>query len=49
MSGALRQARNWRSAFELASLIQNDAKIATDPKLLGELTDLLVARAEDPR
>lgn len=36
---------NWRAAnraaFELASLIQNDPKLATDPKLLGELTDLL--------
>ena len=27
-------------AFELASLIQHDAKIASDPVLLGELTDL---------
>jgi hypothetical protein len=32
---------NWRMAFELASLIQNDPKIGSDPKLLGELTDLL--------
>src|SRR3982751_2877887 len=36
---------NWRAAtraaFELASLIQNDPKLARDPKLLGELTDLL--------
>lgn len=30
-----------RAAFELASLIQNDPKLASDPKLLGELTDLL--------
>jgi hypothetical protein len=38
----LRQASgDWRSAFELASLIQNDARLATDPRLLGELTDLL--------
>ncbi len=38
----LRQASgDWRSAFELASLIQNDAKLASDPRLLGELTDLL--------
>ena len=38
----LRQASgDWRSAFELASLIQNDAKLANDPHLLGELTDLL--------
>ena len=43
---------NWRSAFELASLIQNDQAIASDPKLLGELTDLLsheLDRAEDPK
>src|SRR5262249_19294907 len=49
----LRQPQaNWRSAYELASLIQNDPKIAADPKLLGELTDLLsheLDRAEDPR
>jgi hypothetical protein len=32
---------NWRLAFELASLIQHDAKIGSDPTLLGELTDLL--------
>lgn len=36
---------NWRAAnraaFELASLIQNDPKLAADPRLLGELTDLL--------
>jgi HEAT repeat protein len=32
---------NWRAAFELASLIQNDSKLANDPVLLGELTDLL--------
>src|SRR5262249_54169902 len=32
---------NWRSAFELASLIQNDPAVAGDPKLLGGLTDLL--------
>jgi hypothetical protein len=32
---------NWRLAFELASLIQNDPKIGSDPTLLGELTDLL--------
>ncbi len=31
----------WRNAFELASLIRNDAKLASDPVLLGELTDLL--------
>ncbi|GAC1469993.1 MAG: hypothetical protein NVSMB9_14540 [Isosphaeraceae bacterium] len=36
---------NWRAgnraAFELASLIQNDARLASDSRLLGELTDLL--------
>ena len=36
---------NWRAAnraaFELASLIQNDPKLAADPKLLGELTEVL--------
>ena len=32
---------NWRAAFELASLIQNDARLASDPELLGELSDLL--------
>ena len=32
---------NWRLAFELASLIQHDPKIGSDPVLLGELTDLL--------
>src|SRR5262245_64093508 len=43
---------NWRSAFELASLIQNDPAVAGDPKLLGELTDLLsheLDRYEDPK
>jgi HEAT repeat protein len=43
---------NWRSAFEMASLIQNDPAIASDPRLLGELTDLLaheLDRAEDPK
>ena len=43
---------NWRLAFELASLIQNDPKIGSDPKLLGELTDLLaheLDRNEDPK
>ena len=42
---------NWRAAFELASLIQNDPKLARDPVLLGELTDLLeqdLAHGEDP-
>jgi hypothetical protein len=32
---------NWRMAFELASLIQHDPKIGSDPVLLGELADLL--------
>jgi hypothetical protein len=44
-------ARIGRVAFELASLIQNDAKIGSDPVLLGELTDLLshqLDRNEDP-
>jgi HEAT repeats len=43
---------NWRSAFELASLIQNDPAVASDPKLLGALTDLLsreLDRYEDPK
>ncbi len=34
---------DWRSAFELASLIQNDARLASNPELLGELSDLLTA------
>jgi hypothetical protein len=32
---------NWRLAYELASLIQNDPRIGSDPVLLGELADLL--------
>lgn len=32
---------HWRAAYELASLIQNDPKLANDPRLLGELSDLL--------
>lgn len=32
---------NWRAAYELASLIKNDPKLARDPKLLGELARLL--------
>jgi hypothetical protein len=32
---------NWRNAFELASLIRSDARLAADPELLGELTELL--------
>lgn len=34
-------ANSWRAAFELASLIQNDPKLAQDEELLGELTELL--------
>lgn len=48
-------ANNWkaanRAAYELASLIQNDAKVASDPRLLGELTDLLnrdLDKLDDP-
>src|SRR5436309_14192952 len=33
--------RRWRAAYELASLIQNDRKLAKDPVLLGQLTSLL--------
>jgi hypothetical protein len=39
---------NWRLAFELASLIQHDGKIAGDPLLLGELSDLLAHDLEQP-
>jgi hypothetical protein len=46
---------NWRAAnraaFELASLIQNDPRLGSDPKLLGELTDILdsdLDKAENP-
>src|SRR5438045_2557262 len=38
----LRSSRaNWRTAFELASLIQNDPQLAESHELLGELTALL--------
>jgi len=37
---------NWRAAYELASLIQNDAKLAGDARLLGELTSLLDAELQ---
>lgn len=43
---------SWRSAYELASLIQNDSKLGADPRLLGELTDLLGAELDkkgDPK
>ena len=39
---------NWRLAFELASLIQHDAKIGSDPVLLGELSDLLSHELDQP-
>jgi len=45
-------ANRGRLAFELASLIQNDPKIGSDPQLLGELTDLLaheLDKNEDPK
>jgi HEAT repeat protein len=41
-----------RAAFELASLIQNDPKLAADPRLLGEMTDLLehkLTQGDDPK
>ena len=41
-------AANWRSAFELASLIQHDPAIGSDPVLLGELTDLLSHELDKP-
>jgi HEAT repeat protein len=43
---------SWRSAYELASLIQNDPKLGSDPRLLGELTDLLASELDkngDPK
>jgi HEAT repeats len=39
---------NWRLAFELASLIQHDGKIGSDPLLLGELSDLLSHDLDQP-
>jgi hypothetical protein len=39
---------NWRMAHELASLINNDPKIASDPQLLGEMCDLLEFQLEHP-
>ena len=33
--------RRWRAAYELASLIHNDDRLARDPELLGALTGLL--------
>ena len=35
------QNRRWRAAFELGSLIHNDARLARDPALLGALTEQL--------
>lgn len=43
---------SWRTAHELASLLQNDPKLSNDPQLLGELTDLLATdllKNENPR
>jgi HEAT repeats len=40
---------NWRLAFELASLIQHDAQIGSDPVLLGELSDLLAHDLDQPQ
>ena len=45
-------AGSWRSAYELASLLQNDPKLGSDPRLLGELTSLLdeeLDQSADPR
>jgi hypothetical protein len=44
--------QRYRAAFELASLIHNDHRLASDPVLLGELSVLLdreLEKAEDPR
>jgi HEAT repeats len=41
-------AATWRYAFELASLIQHDPKIGSDPLVLGELTDLLSHEIDNP-
>ena len=45
--------RRWRAAFELGTLIHNDARLARDPKLLGALTNQLdqeLSRpSDDPR
>jgi hypothetical protein len=43
---------NWRTAHELASLLQNDPRLSNDPRLLGELTDLLardLSRSDNPQ
>jgi HEAT repeat protein len=43
----------FRAAYELANLIQNESDLARDPKLLGQLTELLESelgkKAGDPR
>lgn len=41
--------RRWRAAYELASLIQNEPKLASDPVLLGELTALLDTELARPK
>src|SRR4051794_29273619 len=43
---------SWRTAHELASLLQNDPKLSNDPSLLGEMTDLLatdLVKNENPK
>mgnify|MGYP001075189187 CR=1 FL=1 len=39
---------SWRMAHELASLINNDPKLANDPRLLGEMCDLLSYELDHP-
>jgi hypothetical protein len=39
---------SWRMAYELASLIRNDPKLANDPLLLGEMCDLLSYELDHP-
>ncbi|MDB5351923.1 MAG: hypothetical protein JWN86_3170 [Planctomycetota bacterium] len=41
--------RRWRSAYELASLIQNDGRLAKDGNLLGELTVALDGELAKPK
>ncbi|MEO6809636.1 MAG: HEAT repeat domain-containing protein [Isosphaeraceae bacterium] len=41
--------RRWRAAYELASLIQNEPKLASDSALLGELTALLDTELARPK
>ena len=40
--------RRWRSAQDLANLINNDPSLAKDPRLLGELTALLADELRHP-